>query len=122
MVKPPSFDGAGVLVYTLEGFPNLSGVKEIYISSARMSDGSHLVVPFGGSKPVIAAVPITVGFGEFQTYISPSLELDEIIFPSYSAGSNLRTIDIQIRDNFGNILNTGNLPTTITCKVFHLQN
>ena len=122
MINPPPLNGAGVLVYELEGFVNLSGVKEVYISSSRMSDGSHLVVPFGGSKPVIAAVPITVGFGEFQTYISPSLELDEIIFPSYSAGSNLRTIDIQVRDNFGNILDTGGLPTTMTCKVFHLQN
>lgn len=122
MINPPSFDSAGLLVYTLEGFPNLSGVKEVYISSSRMSDGSHLVVPFGGSKPVIAAVPITVGFGEFQTYIAPSLELDEIIFPSYSAGSNLRTIDIQVRDNFGNILDTGGLPTTMTFKAFHLQN
>jgi hypothetical protein len=122
MIKPPPFDSAGILVYELEGFPNLSGVKEVYISSSRMSDGSHLVVPFGSSKPVIAAVPITVGFGEFQTYIAPSLELDEIIFPSFSSGSNLRTIDIQVRDSFGNILDTGGLPTTMTCKVHHLQN
>ena len=122
MIKPPSFDGAGVLVYNLEGFPNLSGVKEIYISSARMSDGSHLVLPFGSTLPVIAAVPITVAFGEFQTYIAPNIELDEIVFPSYSAGSSLRTIDIQVRDTFGNVLNTGGLPTTITFKGWHLQN
>ena len=122
MVKPPPFDGLGVLVYTLEGFPNLSGVKEIYISSARMSDGSHLVIPFGSTLPVIAAVPLTVGFGEFQVYIAPNIELDEIFFPSYSAGSNLRTIDIQVRDTFGNILDTGGLPTTITFKAEHLQN
>ena len=122
MIKPPSFDGPGTLVYTLEGFPNLSGVKEIYIGSTRMSDGSHLVLPFGSTLPVIASVPITVGFGEFQTYIAPNIELDEIVFPSYSAGSNLRTIDIQVRDSFGNILQTGNLPTTITFKAFHLMN
>ena len=122
MVNPPPFDGLGFLVYTLEGFPNLSGVKEIYISSARMSDGSHLVVPFGSTLPVIAAVPINVGFGEFQVYIAPNIELDEIFFPSYSAGSNLRTIDIQVRDTFGNILDTGGLPTTITFKASHLQN
>ena len=122
MIKPPPFTGLGVLVYTLEGFPNLSGVKEIYIGSQRMSDGSHMVIPFGSTLPIIAAVPITVGFGEFETYISPNIELDEIVFPSYSAGSNLRTIDIQIRDNFGNILDTGNLPTTITFKSFHTSN
>jgi hypothetical protein len=122
MVKPPPFDGLGELVYQLEGFPNLSGVKEIYISSARMSDGSHLVVPFGSTLPVIAAVPLTVGFGEFQVYIAPNIELDEIFFPSYSAGSNLRTIDIQVRDTFGNILDTGGLPTTITFKAWHMQN
>ena len=122
MINPPPFTGPGTLIYTLEGFPNLSGVKEIYISSARMSDGSHLVIPFGSTLPVIAAVPISVGFGEFQTYIAPNIELDEIIFPSYSAGSNLRTIDIQVRDTFGNILDTGGLSTTITFKAVHMQN
>ena len=122
MVKPPPFDGPGKLVYTLEGFPNLSGVKEVYIGSARMSDGSHLVIPFGSTLPIIAAVPLNVGFGEFQVYIAPNIELDEIVFPSYSAGSNLRTIDIQVRDSFGNILDTGGLPTTITFKAYHMQN
>jgi hypothetical protein len=122
MVKPPPFDGPGTLVYTLEGFANLSGVKEIYIGSQRMSDGSHMVLPFGSTLPIIAAVPITVAFGEFQTYIAPNIELDELVFPSYSAGSNLRTIDIQVRDSFGNILDTGGLPTTITFKAWHLQN
>ena len=43
MINPPPLNGAGVLVYELEGFVNLSGVKEVYISSSRMSDGSHLV-------------------------------------------------------------------------------
>ena len=122
MVNPPSFDGPGTLIYTLEGFPNLSGVKEIYIGSQRMSDGSHMVIPFGSTLPIIAAVPLTVGFGEFQTYIAPNIELDELVFPSYSAGSNLRTIDIQVRDSFGNILDTGGLPTTITFKAWHMQN
>jgi hypothetical protein len=122
MVNPPSFDGPGLVFYNLEGFPNLTGVKEIYIGSTRMSDGSHLVVPFGSTLPIIAAVPISVGFGEFQTYIAPNIELDELVFPSYSAGSNLRTIDIQVRDSFGNILDTGGLPTTITFKAWHMQN
>jgi hypothetical protein len=122
MVNPPDFNSSGVLVYQLEGFPNLSGVKEIYISSTRMSDGSHLVLPFGGTLPAIAAVPINVPFGEYQIYIAPNIELDQIVFPSYSAGTNLRTIDIQIRDSFGNILDTGNLPTTLTFKASHLQN
>ena len=122
MINPPDFDSSGLLVYQLEGFSNLSGVKEIYISSTRMSDGSHLVLPFGGTLPAIAAVPINVAFGEYQIYIAPNIELDQIVFPSYSAGTNLRTIDIQVRDSFGNILDTGNLPTTLTFKASHLQN
>ena len=75
MINPPDFDSSGVLVYQLEGFSNLSGVKEIYISSTRMSDGSHLVLPFGGTLPAIAAVPINVPFGEYQIYIAPNIEL-----------------------------------------------
>ena len=122
MINPPDFDSSGLLVYQLEGFSNLSGVKEIYISSTRMSDGSHLVLPFGGTLPAIAAVPINVAFGEYQIYIAPNIELDQIVFPSYSAGTNLRTIDIQVRDSFGNILDTGNLPTTLTFKASHLSN
>jgi hypothetical protein len=116
------FGGGGTLLYDLPNFPNLAGVKEVFLSSAKMSDGTHLVLPVGNTLPVFATVPITVGFGEFQSYIAPSAPLDEVIFPSYSAGSNLRTIDVQVRDSYGNILDLGGLDVIIIFKAEHLQN
>ena len=116
------FGGGGTFSYDVPNFPNLAGVKEVFFSSAKMSDGTHLVLPSSNTLPIFATVPISVGFGEFQSYIAPSAPLDEVIFPSYSAGSNLRTIDVQVRDSYGNILNLGGLNVIIIFKAEHLMN
>ncbi len=122
MINPSDFNTGGVLIYALEGFPNLSGVKEVFISSSKMSDGTHLVISKANNLPVFATVPITVGFGEFQSYISPSSPLDEVIFPSNTAGSNLRSIDVRVLDSYGNILDLAGLNIVIIFKAYHMQN
>ena len=122
MVNPPDFDSTGILVYKLEGFTNLSGVKEVFVSSSKMSDGTHLVVAQGNTLPVFATVPISVGFGEFQSYIAPSSPLDEVLFPSFTAGSNLRSIDVRVLDSYGNILDLGGLNIVIIFKAYHQMN
>ena len=122
MINPPDFDSSGLLVYQLEGFSNLSGVKEVFVSSSKMSDGTHLVVAQGNTLPVFATVPISVGFSEFQSYIAPSSPLDEVLFPSFTAGSNLRSIDVRVLDSYGNILDLGGLNIVIIFKSYHMQN
>lgn len=116
------FGGGGTLLYAVPNFLNLSGVKELFISSSKMSDGTHLVVSVGNTLPVFATVPINVSFGEYQTYVAPSSPLDEVVFPSNTAGSNLRSIDVRVLDSFGNILDLGGLNIIIIFKAYHMQN
>ena len=116
------FGGGGTLIYNVPNFLNLSGVKEIFVSSSKMSDGSHLVISVGNTLPVFATFPISVGFGEYQTYIAPSEPHDEVVFPSNTSGSNLRTIDVRVLDSWGNILDLGGLNIIIIFKAFHICN
>ena len=105
--------------HTSVGFPNLSGVQEVYIVSQRVSDGSNMLAPNGYHLPILAHVPITVDFGETQHYTSPHPELDDVVFPSARMGNTLREVDIKLTDKYGNILDLGGLHTTITLKIYH---
>ena len=111
-----------VLVYNTEGFWNLSGVQQIYITSQKISDGSNLVLTNGKSEPVIAIVPLTVNFGEIEHWRAYAEDLETITYPSFAQGTSIRNTDLQVRDKYNNILNLGNLDVTVILKLFHNTN
>ena len=105
-----------------EGFPNLAGIQEVYITSQKISDGSNMIVASSTMYPVILNVQITVPFGVFQHYETNHPEIDDIEYPSISQGTSIRQVDIQLRDRFGNILDLGGLPFNLIIKVYHVNN
>lgn len=105
--------------FTAQGFNNLSGIQQVFFQSQKISDGSNLVVPNGRCKPIFATIPITVGFGSYQHYITPHPEIDDVEYPSLRNGTTLREIDIQIVDRFDNILDLGGLDVIIILKIYH---
>lgn len=105
--------------YIAEHFPDLAGIKNIYILSQALSDGSNLIAPNGQQLPILGQVPITVDFGEIQHYSSNSPELDDVVFPSMRYGTTIRDLEIKIVDRYGNQLDIGGLNLTIIVKIFH---
>jgi hypothetical protein len=112
-------DTVNSATHTAGNFPDLAGIQEIYIVSQALSDGSNLIAPNGKALPILAQIPITVDFGEIQHYSSNSPELDDVVFPSSRFGTNIRELNIQIVDRYGNLLDIGGLNLTMIVKVFH---
>jgi hypothetical protein len=106
---------------TLDGFPNLAGVQEVYITSQKISDGSNMIVASNTMYPVILNVQMSVPFGTFQHYETNHPEIDDIEYASISQGTSIRQIDIQLRDRFGNILDLGGLPFNLIMKIYHVN-
>jgi hypothetical protein len=108
-----------VLAYSSTGFVDLSGVKEVYIASRYIADGSNMVVPAGRCLPIIEHIPILVPFGSWVSYISPHPEIDDIVYPSIKSGTTLRVADIQLVDRFDNVLDLGGLSMNVILKLYH---
>ena len=110
-----------ITAVTFDGFPNLSGIGEVYITSQKISDGSNMIVASNTMYPVILNVQITVPFGAFQHYETNHPEIDDIEYASISQGTSIRQVDIQLRDRFGNILDLGGLPFNLIMKIYHVN-
>lgn len=108
-----------VLNKTALNFPNLNGLAEVYITSQKMSDFSSLIAGYGIVFPVILNIPLDKPFGSYVNYRNYNPELADIEFPSITQGVNLQSIDLQVRDKWGNILDMGGLPFNLICKVYH---
>ena len=100
-------------------FPNLNGLAEVYLTSQKMSDFSSMVVGYGIVYPVILNVPLDKPFGSYVNWRNYNPELQDIEFPSITAGVNLQSIDLQLRDKWGNIIGIGGLPLNLVAKVYH---
>ena len=104
------------------GFPNLSGLQEIYVTSQKISDSSNMVVAANTMYPVILNIQIDKPFGEWVHYASQHPEIDDIEYPSISQGTNIQFVDIQLRDRWGNIVDLQGLPFNIIIKCYHNLN
>lgn len=117
------FQNGGPWAYTPSvsalNFPNLNGLAEVYITSQKMSDFSSLVAGYGIVYPVILNIPLDKPFGSYVNYKNYDPELADIEFPSITQGVNLQSIDLQVRDKWGNILDLSGLPFNLICKVYH---
>jgi hypothetical protein len=100
-------------------FPNLNGLAEVYLTSQKMSDFSSMVVGYGIVYPVVLNVPIDQPFGSYVNWRNYNPELADIEFPSITQGVNLQSIDLQLRDRWGNIVSVGGLPINLVAKVYH---
>ena len=107
-----------VTSYNATGFYNLAVHPNVYVASQAISDGSHMVSPTLGSLPVCAVVPITVPFGDIIQYTTVQEHLDDIHYTSHANGKSLSTIDLQIYDGDGQLLDLQGLDWTIVFKAY----
>ena len=111
-----------VTTYTTTGFYNLAGVQEVYLVSSKISDGSNLILQEGVSEPVIAIIPMTVPFGEYEHFRAYSEELEQIDYPSYTQGCSVRQADLIIKNKFNHVLSLGGLDISVILKLYHNTN
>jgi hypothetical protein len=98
---------------TAQSFPQLQGVKNIYVYCTQFSGKSY---DFGqGNRPTIGVIPCNVNFGEIITYSAGhSTEgLIEYITPRYIADAT-----ISFHDEHGDLLNIGKSEYNIILKIF----
>jgi hypothetical protein len=110
--------GGDVLAFNATGFPDLSGVQEIYITSPELADGSNLITNGGLTFSVLAHIPMTVDFDEIEHWRAYDANLEEITYLSYDTGKNIRDVTIQVRDRHGDILDLQGLNVTIILDAF----
>jgi Na+/melibiose symporter-like transporter len=111
-----------VTSFTAQSFPNLAGVKEVYLYSQKISDASNLIISESKNSPTIAVIPITVNFGSVNTFESFTAQLEEIVYPNEQSGKSLREIDLILKDKYGNNLSIGDLPFVAIFKIYHNLN
>lgn len=104
---------------SLQDLPNLAGIQEVYITSQKVSNFSNLVVADSIQYPLILNVQIDKPYGQWVHYKAQNPEIDDIEYPSITQGLNLQTIDIQLRDRWGNILDLQGLPFNLIFKAYH---
>jgi len=108
-----------VPLWLAPNLPSLIGLQNIYIACNELSGGDYMLDPFLGQLNVFAHIPVDVGFGLVQHYISPDQDSDLILFPS---DRNLDYLTIKLYDDRGKILDLQGLDWQMILKVFYHTN
>jgi hypothetical protein len=87
--------------HILSNAPNLFGHKDILITSRVLSDGSGTIESSDRFISSIAHIPVDVQYGEYIIFRPQVSELHSTVF---SASKNISQIDLQVRDDDGEIL------------------
>ena len=101
--------GATTMLY----MPDLSGVRNIY---AETSFSNMHCLDHTGYKSYGAFIPVDKPFGSIVHYINTEQDLNDIV-RSKVYSQNLNTIEIGLRDVYGNMLDLQNQPWEITFKI-----
>jgi len=103
--------------FTAQGLPDLSGINNVFVSSVALSGQTMQMIQQKLSKPYIIDVPINEApYGSYLNYESQHYELDEITGSGYF---NLNTIDIQLYDPKGRIIDLHSLEFNITIRAYY---
>ena len=101
-----------------DALPDLSGIRNFYISSNTLGDGNCMISPTLPKLSIIAVVPNTVPFGSICYYQSNEQLLDTIEFSSIF-GKNCSYIDLQLRDIKGGLIDLNGEDWSILIKVYY---
>jgi hypothetical protein len=100
-----------------QDFPDLLGLKTAFLYSSALSDNKY-ISSNKGSEDIIAEVPIKSQFGFLNIYESNAS--DDIDLILYRHKRVINTIDIQLRDEDGEILDLGKQAEVfIVLKMFY---
>ncbi len=96
---------------------NLSGVQHVFIYSKTLAQGKNMIKGRDLQEvPCLLMVPCDVAFGSVKHYETQHDNLDVVNFDDQI---NLQKIDIEIRDDKGDILDTSNHPVTLVLKILY---
>lgn len=100
--------------YTCDSLPDLSGVKSVYVISKQLSSASF--ISSGRLGSVLDVVPVNVEFGSVVLH-SGEGNTDNHVY-STELHNNLSVIDIELRDEDNNLLDTNGHEIVIILKIY----
>jgi hypothetical protein len=106
---------AGSQIYTADGLPNLTGLTHIYISSQTLSNHTSMITNEKLKRNVFCDLTVRVPFGQYQMTDEDSRSLDFSIFHSHK---NISTIDIQLMDEYNNVLDLNGEDWSLIFRVY----
>lgn len=109
--------GADVTTFTSEGLPSLEGEKNAFIKSLQLSQ-SNLMDSDAKHDNTLVVVPINVGFGSIQHYVSQHSAIDDVDSPSSIHGNNIQEIGIRLTDDQDRTLDLNGHHLTIILKAY----
>ena len=93
-----------------------SMINGFFVTSNILADSSGTILSDGTHQPTVAHIPISVAYGCFQNYKTYSAELETIVYPHIK---NISNFDIQLRDEFGQILDSQGIDFYIEFKIYY---
>jgi len=105
--------------YDAQAVHDLSGVKSVNITSNVLAGGMGISSRDSGSKLALLDVcPINVPFGAVVHSDPVDLQLDSLTYDNV-LNNNLTVVDIQLRDEDNNVLDSNDLNVVISLKIYH---
>lgn len=104
--------------FTLNGLVDLSGVHTVFLRSKALCDGFNSLRPNSARLPVLTEIHLNAPFGAKQVWESQNHHTNLIKF---TKSKNIQSIDIQLTDIDGNILDLNNHHIHIAVKIFPVR-
>jgi hypothetical protein len=107
------------LSYDSAGMVDLTSDKEIYVVSNTLANGHNLISSSTAKNlPVIAVVPINVGFGSMINYSTQHDDIDSINYPMN--GINICNFGVALYNEHEELLDLHNHDWVMIVKIDHL--
>lgn len=104
------------IVAKAPSIPALYGITNAYVHSKVLGTGPNMVDAGGRQFSAVASCPVTAYFGEMVRWSSPD---EEMFSTRFAQPLSLKTISINLRDIFGNLLRVGSGEVTILLRVYY---
>ena len=110
--------GGDLSVFTPVGSVSLEGLKNVFIYSDKLGE-NNLINSQGKTFSFLGVIPIEVGYGGIEHYVTQHSELDDHDSLSVVHGKNVQVIDIKLTDVNGNILELNGHDVDLILKIFY---
>lgn len=98
---------------TAQGIPDLYGTRYVYVASKVLSNGYNALQSRGNKTSILAAVPVCSAQGGMDKWENPYL-----VKKDYPQPINTNSLDIQILDDTGNVVDLQGVECVIILEVW----
>ena len=107
-----------LLSYSCPALHDLTGVRTVNVTSETLAGGHGITSRNNGNKlALLDTIPISVAFGQAQSHDPSDLPLDSIDYDQVLS-NNMSSIDITLRDQDNNVLDSNGLNFVLTLKLY----